>query len=357
MNVLHIYPKNNELIQRHVELLVEGLKQSATIMVADNSKSFYQQARDMQANIIHIHGANQVVQTRAMRCAHKLNIRCVVTPHGQLQPFALKMLPAQQRAAMALVQREFIEGAYAVITLGKMERLSFLALGWNPRVEEVHNAVTTNTITPAKMSAQTFAIYQKVLDSNTREQMDEPTLKALAGILKAGIMGVKRWVDTSEIDARLVDWRRLLILADHENIRNYVDYGIHILDLNMPLIDTSRIAAYYPPKYCTPKPIKELIGDYQGDETDYLIRMIRQVLKAPNLLNLIELTRELYRENVNDDKLAEALEEANLTKRAARLIQVLKEQVLLDEGYMPIDPLDDRLTNQLRNNLKNHLKI
>ena len=164
-------------------------------------------------------------------------------------------------------------------------------------------------------------------------------------------------MDTTEIDARLIDWRRLLIYADHEHIRNYVDYGIRILDLNMPLIDTSRIAAYFPKKYQTPKPIKELIGNYQGNETDYLVRMIRQVLKTPTLLNMIELTRELYRDTVNDDQLAEALEEANLTKRAARLIQVLSEQVLLDEGYMPIDPLNDKLTDQLRNNLKNHLKI
>ena len=31
------------------------------------------------------------------------------------------------------------------------------------------------------------------------------------------------------------------------------------------------------------------------------------------------------------------------------MIQVLKEQVLLDEGYMPIDPLDDKQTDALRN--------
>ena len=359
MNILHIYPKNNELIQRHVQLLVEGLRQSATVVVADNSKSFYQQARDAQADIIHIHGANQMVQTKAMRCARKLNIRTVVTPHGQLQPFALQMLPAQQRAAMTLVQREFIEGAYAVITLGKMERQSFMELGWNPRVEEVHNAVTTNTISTAEMAAQTFAIYQKILDSNTLELMDDLTRRALKVIIKAGIMGDKRWVEqeAKEVDARLIDWRRLLIYAEHENISNYTDYGIRILDYTPPLLDVARIAAYFPKKYHRPQPIKELIGDYQGDETDYLMRIIRQVLKAPTLLNMMELTRELYRDNVNDDQLAEALEDANLTKRAARLIQVLSEQVLLDEGYMPIDPLDDKQTDVLRNNLKNHLKI
>lgn len=357
MNVLHIFPQKIELIQRHVELLVEGLRQSANVMVADNNKSFYQQARDFQPDIIHIHGANQLVQTKAMRCANKLNIRTVVTPHGQLQPFAIEMLPPQQRAAISLVQREFIEGAYAVITLGKMERLGFLELGWNPRVEEIHNAVTTNTITPAEMVAQTFAVYQKVLDSNTLEQMDAPTLKALAGILKASIMGDKRWVNTADIDARLVNWRHLLVYADHENIRNYVDYGIRILDLNMPLIDTTRIAAYFPKKYHRPQPLKELVGDYQGDETDYLMRIIRQILKVPTLLGCIELTRELYRDTIDDELLAERLEDAGLTQSAARLLQVLSEQLLLDEGYMPIAPLNDKLTDKLRNHLKHHLKI
>jgi hypothetical protein len=138
---------------------------------------------------------------------------------------------------------------------------------------------------------------------------------------------------------------------------NYIDYGIRKLGLSAPLIDTTRIAAYYPNSYTRPRPIKEIVGDYQGDQTDYLMRIIRQMIKSPTLLGVIELTRELYRDNVNDDKLSEQLEEANLTKNAARLIQVLSETTLLDEGYMPISPLNDKTTEKLRNNLKNHLKI
>ena len=141
MNILHIYSKNNELIHKHVQLLVEGLRQSANVQVADNAKSFYQQARDMQADIIHVHGVNQMVQTKALRCAQKMNIRYVLTLHGQLQPFALEQLPPQQRAAMLLYQRDFIQSAYSIITFGKMESSSFQKLGWNPRIEEIRNAV------------------------------------------------------------------------------------------------------------------------------------------------------------------------------------------------------------------------
>ena len=95
----------------------------------------------------------------------------------------------------------------------------------------------------------------------------------------------------------------------------------------------------------------------KGDETDYLLRMIRQIEKQLRLLHLIELTRELYRDTVNDDLLQEALEGKKLTKFASRLMQVLHEQTLLDEGYMPIPPLDDRGTRKIRESITNHLKI
>ena len=357
MNVLHIYPKNNELIHRHVSLLIEGLRQSANVQVADNSKSFYKQACDMQADILHIHGANQMLQLKALRCAQKYNLRCMVTLHGQLQPFATSAMSKQEQMSLLLVQREYLQKVYAVITFGKMETASFNRLGFNPRVEEIHNAVYTNTITPAEMAAQTFAVYQKIQDSNTLEKMDATTLAAFKAIIKAGIMGDKRWVDTSTFDPRLINWRHLLVYAEHENISNYTDYGIRILELSAPLIDTQHIAAFFPKHYARPKTIKELVGDYQGDQTDYLMRIIRQVLKTPTLLGAIELTRELYRDNVNDDALAGKLEDAGLTHSAARLIQVLGEVVLLNEGFMPIDPLDDKQTEKLRNTLKNHLKI
>ena len=266
-------------------------------------------------------------------------------------------MPAQQRTALFLAMREYLSHAYAVITLGKLESGSFAKHGYNPRIEEIHNALITNTITPADMAARTFAVYQKVMDSNTLELMDSNTLAALKAILKVGIMGDKRWVDDSTFDARLINWRHLMVYAEHENIVNYTDYGIRILGLAAPLLNTDKIAAYFPKHYTRPKPIKELVGDYQGDQTDYLLRIIRQVLKFPTLLGAIELTRELYRDNVNDDLLAEKLEDEGLTKNAARLIQVLADIILLDEGYMPIDPLDDKLTIKLRTNLINHLKI
>ena len=126
--------------------------------------------------------------------------------------------------------------------------------GLKNRIEEIRNAVITNTITPTDMAAQTFAVYQKIQDSNTLEKMDANTRAALKAIIKGGIMGDKRWVDATAVDPRLINWRHLLIYAEHENIVNYTDYGIRLLDFSAPLIDTQKIAAFFPKSYTRPKP-------------------------------------------------------------------------------------------------------
>ena len=358
MKVLHVYPKSDSLIERHVTLLAEGMRQSAEVKVADSAVTFKRLFREMEPDIVHCHGCWQFFLARAASYAIRHEARVVLTPHGQLEPWVIKHQSVQENISKTLLwQRRTVERAYAVILLGKLEYDNFRKLGWNQRTEEIHNAVITNAITQAEMCTQTFAIYQKVMDSNTLEQMDEESLRALAIIIKVGIMGDRRWVKDNHIDDAHIDWRRLFIYAEHEHISNYVDYGISTLGLSTPSIDVSRIAAYFPDHYECPKTLKEVVGDYDGNETDYLVRIIRQINKQPLLLHLIELTRELYRDNVNDELLIEKLEDKNLLTYAARLMQVLSEQTLLDEGYMPLDPKDDRQTEHIRRMLTNHLKI
>jgi hypothetical protein len=364
MKILHFYPKSDPMLTRHVSILVDGMRHSAEVQAADSLSDFKAQLQEMRPDIVHCHGCWQYAISKASAMAHKRGKRIVLSPHGQLEPWMIKdksaingdaKSPTDVVGKTVFLQRRAVERAYAIIAFGKMERQHLERLGWNPRIEVVHNAIITNSITPKDMCSQTFAIYQKVLDSNVLEQMDDRDKLLMAQIIKAGITGDARWTETPTNDHP--DWRRILIYAEHQNIRNYVDYGINILGLQPEAIDTTGIPSYFPESYKRPVSIKTLIGDFKGDETDYLIRMLRQILTAPILLHLIELHRELRRDSVDDDKLKETLEEKHLTADAARLMQILAEQTQLDEGYMPLDPVDDRKTQQIRNIIANHLKI
>ena len=180
MKVLYIYPKGDSLIRQHVELLANGLRQSADICIADSYSVFRQQLKAQQPDIVHCHGCWNFDIIRATMSGRKAGARIVITPHGQMEPWAVEQQTPQAKAGRVFQwQKVCIQRAYAIITLGKLEQKNFLKLKWNQRVEVIHNAIITNTISPGEMCSQTFAIYQKVIDSNTLEQMDDLTADAL----------------------------------------------------------------------------------------------------------------------------------------------------------------------------------
>ena len=356
MKILHVYPKADEMVAQHVTQLMEGLRISVEVQAVSNLADFKSVCKTFRPDIVHCHGCWQYNIVSAGNFAIKQGARIVLSPHGQLEPWVFEEKPFQEKFHKTVLwQKPFVAKAYALIAFGKMEQQYLAQLKWNPRIEMIHNAVITNSTTPEAMCSQTFAVYQKVMDSNVLAQMDDGTQQLLTAIIKAGTLGDKRWTELTM--PHTVDWRRLLIYAEQQNIRNYVDYGINLLGLTAPGLDTTKIPAYYPENHQRPQPIKGLIGEYKGDENDYILRIIRQIEKQPLLLHLIELTRELYRDTVNDALLQETLETKGLTKFAARLMQVLHEQTRLDEGYMPLDPIDDRGTQRIRNQITNHLKI
>lgn len=360
MKILHIYPKNDELIRQHVQLIVGKLRDQADIRMVDSYTDFKQHLQTQETDILHCHGCWSNIIARAAYAAARQGARIIITTHGQMEPWIVGQQTFHEKVSKKLLwQKRLLSKAYVIITLGKLEKDNFMKLGWNNRIEEIHNAVTTNTITPGEMSRQIFDVYQRVMDSNTIEQLDDLSNAALATILKAGITGDSRWCSSCEAISRPgeIDWRRLLIYADHENIRNYVDYGISVLGLPTPDSIDHYTGAYFPNNYVQPKTLKELVGEYEGNETDYLVKIIRQIHRQPLLLHLIEFTRELLRDTVNDDQLTEALEEKRLLNYTRSLMQVLGEQTQIDEGYMPVEPLDNRQTQQIRKHLANHLKI
>jgi len=360
MKILHIYPGNDDLIRQHVHLIVHTLHSQADIRMVDNYSDFRQHLQTQEPDILHCHGCWSGIVPRAAYAAARRGARIVLTPHGQMEPWIVGRQAAHERLSKKLLwQKRLFSRAYVIITLGRLEKSNVRKLGWNSRIEEIHNAVTTNTITPAEMAQQTFDVYQRVMDSDTISQLDEVSCAALATILKAGLTGDCRWCASTEAVSRPadIDWRRLLIYADHENIRNYVDYGISVLGLPVPDGIDHYTGAYFPDAYQLPKPIKELVGDYDGNETAYLVRMIRQIHRQPLLLHMLEFTRELMRDTVRDDQLAEVLGQKRLLSYTRSLMQVLSEQTLIDEGYMPVEPIDNRQTRQIRKLLLNHLKI
>ena len=331
MNVLHLYPETDPLIAKHVAMLKVQEPAAGT------------------PDIVHVHGCWNYNVVREAERLHRQGARMVLTPHDALEPWVINERRLQEKFSKTLLwQRRFVSHCYAVIAQGSVEADALTSLGWNPRIETIRNAVITNTITPDEMVSQTQAVYQKVMDSNTLELMDDATLQLMVTLLKAGMTGDRRWVaDRPRIDVDETEWRRLLLYADHENIRDIIDNGVDALGIIRPDVHTASIASYLPTDYQRPS-VKA------NDVLGITIETRRPPL---TMLHLVELDKALHRPDVEDDSIGDALAAKRLTKHFRRLLQLLSEQTALDEGFMPLSPLDDRLTERLRNQLANHLKI
>ena len=353
MKVLHLYPENDELIAQHVSMLQAHANDSQETLATEGMK---------ESSIVHVHGCwNRSIVRQALHL-HRKGARIVLSPHGHLEPWIISQQRMTEKTAKTLLwQKKLVQHAYTLIAHGKMETEGLQTLAWNPRIETINNAVISNTITPEAMARQTGNIYQKVMDSNTIEHMDEPVRRLMSVLLKAGITGDRRWVeDQSSLTYHPspLAWRNMLLYADHENIRNILDQGFRVMDITptiqqqssiIPLspLTTHQIPAYFPTDYQKPSLTTTDAVEIAEDAQRHQLTMF----------HLVALAKALRRPDADDEHIAETLAGKRITHFFQRLLQILQEQMLQEEGFLPLPPIDDRKTQQLRRELANHLKI
>lgn len=340
MKILHLFPEDDTLISAHVAMLRE------------RDEPF-----TGQPDIVHVHGCWRYSIVRQALRYHREGARIVMSPHGGLEPWVIRERHLTEKLTKTLLwQCRMVESAYVLIAHGPMEAEALQQLGWNPRAETIRNAVVTNSITPEAMRQHTREVYRKVMDSDTVELMDADSRRMLSILLKAGITGDKRWLDErlhisplSLLPSHLNDssWRQLLVYADHENVRAVVDRGLHVLDIRAPYIETNRIKSYLPTDYQLPKV-----------ENRSVVGIVSEMRQGPlTLRQFVELDRALRRDDVNDEVIVDQLTEKRLIRFFRHILQLLQEQTLLDEGFLPAVPINDKQTANLRHQLLTHLRI
>lgn len=312
MNILHIYPKDDSMTANYVGMLVKAMDGKVRSRMTDEMTEFRQMCKDEKPDVVHLHG----LSTFSMG-----SLRKVVTPHGrQLN----------------------IGNAYVVIARSQMEARKLEA----PRVEIVRNPLLTKTTNADETAGKLMHIYQKVTDSNVLELMNDDTRQTLRILLKAGICGDSRWVEN--IETPHPDWRQLLIYAYYEQVDRLVRKGAQVINIDIPHIVVDKSTAYVPKDY------------RRLDETDdfSVPNLVTKMADGEmTLLRLCELDEALRRDDMDDEKLMKELEENGHSQLFSCLLQLLVENTLFDEGFMPCPPVDNHETARLREKLNQHLKI
>ncbi|MBR1687195.1 MAG: glycosyltransferase [Prevotella sp.] len=364
MKVLHYYPADDEAIALYVSTLCQSMGLSAENDVCCDKGEGLQLLRSTRYDILHLHGCWQTSQAKLARLAKKRGARLVITPHGRLEPWVIGEHYWKEKLPKKLLyQRQLISGAYVIVVMGRMEAECLQNLGWNKRTETVRNCLITHSTSKEKMSQQMFRIYQKVMDSDTLALMTPDTRTTLRCILKAGITGDARWV--REPYAPITDpeqWRRVLLYGKHEEILPVVERGISLLQLNVPRIDIEQADCYKPTQHTPAVSIASSIGNQFTSENERLVATFKWMKRLAAhrqlaITHILELDKELRTHPAEEDRLEETLKEKHLYSFAGRVMQVMSELTALDEGLMPIVPINDRGAQQLKTSIDKHLEI
>ncbi len=364
MRILHFIPKDDNMVINYVNMLVNSMGLESENIITDSETSAKEKLQTIYFDILHIHGCWHYAAHRILKLAIKKGTRIVLSPYGQLEPWIINEDYWKEKVPKKLLfQKEIVEKAYAIIIQGKMEEECINNLGWNNRMAIIRNPIITHSTTPSEMAYKTYCVYRKILDSNTIELMKEPTRQLLRNFIKAGITGDAQWVtdDLMEITDP-EQWRYILIYAHCENISNIVLRGIYLLNYHAPDLDVHKISCYLPISEEPILSIQDAIGLQYVSENDRLIATFKQIRKLIlrrqlTISHLCEIDRELREHDVEEDHLVETLKDAKLYKIACRSMQLLKDYTGFDEGYMPVPPLDDRITRRIKQQIYNHLKI
>lgn len=321
--VLHIYSHHDSMIANYVSMLCRSLPSAVETMSIDDKSHVRQVLSEYNPDIIHLHGDTELKTLPRQS-------RVVITPHG--------MKP-----------HRFLATAYVVVARSAIEAGSLSDIGV-PRLEVIRNPLYTKTTTSEELSSKMSVVYQKVMDSNILPLLTPETRQMFSILLKVGLLKDRRWAEATPDDSA-VDWHRLFVYAELEGCMPVIQKAIRLMGINAP--EPSAVNCYLPKGYQQP------LQAAPSADVSSLVSDIRQKsgTKQLPLILLCRLFQSLYLPHLDEAALLRDLESDGLTSVFCSILQILREQIQLDEGFMPCQPVDNRTTERLRKTLNQHLTL
>lgn len=322
-------------------------------------------------DVLHVFGCWHAATTQLLQKAHKHHVPSVCTPLGGLQPWVMK---AHAKAYTLAAQRQAVQQASAVHVCGKLEHDLFGKLGWNRRVALIKNPVLTSQLTFDDMASAMAELYRKVLDTNARLLLSEPSCRAIGDLLQ---LGVDKEVMFDEDHAKQMrenldglsdaDWRRIWIYAADEHVTAPLSVGLDRLSYAAPQVDASTIDRFAPARLYDADDLREdglcfkssslqskLKANLKAEETNerrlcvallnYRHEVEHHTAPLFHLANLYALMRFA---DTDEDRLREVAQELGIDDFGSRLMYALRQVMRLSEGFMPFSLADDKQSRKL----------
>lgn len=364
MKVLHFHTKSDTKARQYIEVLARQTFDNVEIKSCSDLSSLKKELSEWTPDIVHLHGCWHTSIALVGALARKGKARVILTPHGQLEPWILKQRYwTEKLPKLLLYQHHCLSKAYAIVAQGRMEAGYIRQIGRNDRVETVLNSLITATISDREMAEQMIGVYYKVLASDVYELMSTQAKQALRTIIKAGICGDARWINSDELNSccniSTEERQKISVYAHQENIDEIIQKGASVLTLAMPTPQNETTRSYTPPAEDSITPLVTNSQGHGSMDAASAIEAARKRLKAGKLrlYNLIEISSMLRCGSLNEERLVEQLRQQKLLKFASRLMSILADTTGLDEGFMPLPSKPGRATTNIENKITKRIKI
>ena len=339
-------------------------------------KRFLRLLYGLMPDIIHVHGSYDFINSRIELWSLRRGFPVIFSPEGGMASDFIEAEYGMRTWKLLTYQRDMVRRASAVIAQNEQEQQYIVSEKLTRRVQTIAPPPTGDPLAAEDYNDAIVALYNKVLDSDKGLHIDENSREAVSALLHASLAASsERQPLCSEdiLNLRSItptQWRDIRLFAYEQGVLTNIDEGIERMRLNVPATDPSQTDTFAPrySKDTTPLsvtkieaiPIAKRNIEHKLQDAGEVIRNACVMLiniryhirhKSITMKHLCELYAIYRFDNMDEDKFATTLKSLNIYNFARRIGQVLQEIAYLDDGFMPVPPLDDRGTAAIRNAL------
>lgn len=378
MKVLHYVDnlKHSDLRSDSIQTLIDAERNYAETYLAKNFDDFQKLSNDVHPDIIHLHACWDHQAYRCAKFATKKNIPIALSTHWSLNSFARKNEQHVEKVIKSIAYfSQLVKLVDAFVLDDEKEKKAILKQGWSNRIDIIASSILNSAISTDSMATSMITFYKKVLNTGYQFSMSAQEYEAMISLMTAGIdqttnhnpLPSNQLLNLRSLNPN--QWRHIFLYADDEGVRDIIDKSIQYLQLYAPNINTTEIVRY--PLFLQKnlqsldeyrdKTGKKLAKKLFADEDipcEYILKDIviafyhtKQLYDKGtlSLLHLCNLHTLIKYNDYDEDQLKDILKRMQLYKFSRRMIKILEEFTQLEEGFMPLIPLNDKHTKQIRN--------
>lgn len=348
------------------------------VYLAHKCRDFDRLLADIRPDVVHIHACWTMTAYKLLKSCERCRMPVVLSVDRQLEAWHVKdkyfciKLPK-----LIVYQRYIIRNSICLHVVNSQEREGLLSFGWHPNIK-ARLSLNKNVITIQTfgfedatflrhMTEELLRLYQKVIDSNPFWMMKEEEVHAEDMLLNAGLTYGHNSKILTEDDVNKINkftaetWRRIILHSSDQNILDFVLAGAKLNGISVPSLQPGsieRFPADFNPNGDTELTENETAKTLMSDdaippiERHICITILTVLSKIKNRQALRSDLASLYKairfNNFDEALICKKIQEFRISKRTARLLQILSERYGLEEGFMFTEPLNDKETNKIR---------